>query len=395
LPHSTIERADETEQAVQRVQLFDLVLSLLRGKRFVALCAIAGALLAGIATFIVSPKFTATVAILPPQHVTSQAASLLSQFSGGDFGGDPLRNTSELYATLMSSRTVQNRIIADLNLSQAFRTNRLMDSRRVLSKATEFRISHDGVLTVLVTTKDPNLSAKIADEYVGELQRLNSAMDSASAQQRRDFYESRVTEAQQELARAESELRSMQEKTGVVQIDAQAEMLVRELAQSDAAITEAEVHLRGMSAYATAENPEMRRAEAQLARLKEQRQHLEDSRGGGLSVRKGPSVGLEYMRKLREVKYREALLDMLLKQLAAARLDESQAAPDVRIVDKAEVPEMRSSPARTQWLIAGAFLGLLFAILFLVTRELLRQLSSRESMRMRFELIRHQLTDWT
>jgi uncharacterized protein involved in exopolysaccharide biosynthesis len=190
-------------------------------------------------------------------------------------------------------------------------------------------------------------------------------------------------------------MRNMQEKSGVVQIDAQADMLVRELAQSDAAITEAEAQLRGKSAYATAENPEMRRGEASLARLKEQRRHLEDSGGGALSIKKGPAVGLEYMRKLREVKYREALLDMLIKQLAAARLDESQASPDVRIVDKAEVPEMRSSPARTQWAIAGAFLGLVFASFYLIAIELVRQLSFSESTRVRFQLIRRQLTDWS
>ena len=136
MPHSAIDHVNETEQVVERVQLFELVLSVLRGKRLIALCAIAGALIAGIATYIVSPKFTATVAILPPQHETSQAASLLSQFSGGDFGGDPMRNTSELYATLMSSRTVQSHIIADLSLAQAFHTKRQIESRKVLSKAT-------------------------------------------------------------------------------------------------------------------------------------------------------------------------------------------------------------------------------------------------------------------
>jgi len=60
-----------------------------------------------------------------------------------------------------------------------------------------------------------------------------------------------------------------------------------------------------------------------------------------------PQAGLDYIRKYRDVRYHEALYEILAKQYEAARLDEAKAGPLVQVIDKAVVPERKSWPPRT------------------------------------------------
>ena len=56
-----------------------------------------------------------------------------------------------------------------------------------------------------------------------------------------------------------------------------------------------------------------------------------------------PGAGMEYLRAEHELKYRQALFDMLLKQYDAAKLDEAKDAAIIQVVEPAIEPERRSS----------------------------------------------------
>ena len=57
----------------------------------------------------------------------------------------------------------------------------------------------------------------------------------------------------------------------------------------------------------------------------------------GLMVPKGqvPEAGLEYVRKLRDVKYYETIFDILARQFEIAKLDEAKQGAVVQVVDAA------------------------------------------------------------
>jgi uncharacterized protein involved in exopolysaccharide biosynthesis len=59
-----------------------------------------------------------------------------------------------------------------------------------------------------------------------------------------------------------------------------------------------------------------------------------------------PSVGMEYLRKLRDVKYNETLYTLLAKQYELARLDEARDAVVIQVIDKAVQPERKVKPKR-------------------------------------------------
>jgi uncharacterized protein involved in exopolysaccharide biosynthesis len=76
-----------------------------------------------------------------------------------------------------------------------------------------------------------------------------------------------------------------------------------------------------------------------------------------------PSVGTEYLRKLREFKYNETLFELLSKQYEVARLDEARNAVVIQVVDPAVPSEKRYKPKRLL-IVLGAMAAGLFVSLF-------------------------------
>jgi uncharacterized protein involved in exopolysaccharide biosynthesis len=80
-----------------------------------------------------------------------------------------------------------------------------------------------------------------------------------------------------------------------------------------------------------------------------------------------PEAGLEYVRKLRDVKYYETIFDILARQFEIAKLDEAKEGAIVQVVDPAIAPDRKSSPKRGLIILiatgAGFFLGILAALL--------------------------------
>jgi uncharacterized protein involved in exopolysaccharide biosynthesis len=80
-----------------------------------------------------------------------------------------------------------------------------------------------------------------------------------------------------------------------------------------------------------------------------------------------PEAGLEYVRKLRDVKYNETVFDILARQFELAKLDEAKQGALIQVVDPAIPPDRRSFPKRglivSGATVLGFCLGILVALL--------------------------------
>ena len=95
----------------------------------------------------------------------------------------------------------------------------------------------------------------------------------------------------------------------------------------------------------------------------------EDGSDTALMVPKGrvPEAGLEYIRKLRDVKYQETIFEILARQFEMAKLDEAKQGALIQVVDAAIPPDRRSFPKRALIVIGATILGLfvgVFVVLF-------------------------------
>jgi tyrosine-protein kinase Etk/Wzc len=195
------------------------------------------------------------------------------------------------------------------------------------------------------------------------------------AAKRRLFFEQEMKTASDELALAENELKNTEESTGIIQLDSQARGMLQAYEDMRARVSEKEVEIQGMQSFATKDNPDLVRAEQQLAALRSQLSQFEKGQGkrsnsaaSDVSLSKVPGVGLEYVRKLRVVKYRETLLELLTKQYEIARIDESKEAAIIQVLDKAVVPEKRSWPPRTALVTVSTLIAfiVILPVVFLI-----------------------------
>jgi uncharacterized protein involved in exopolysaccharide biosynthesis len=76
---------------------------------------------------------------------------------------------------------------------------------------------------------------------------------------------------------------------------------------------------------------------------------------------KVPAAALDYVRKFRNVKYREVIFQALANQYQLARLDEAKQGAVFQVIDSAVPPDRRSYPQRTILVLLFTLLAFIFA----------------------------------
>lgn len=356
--------------------LLDLMLPLVRSRRVVFLATCVAALAGLVIALLMRPYYTATAVIMSPQQQQSSASALLGQLGSlgslGAASGIALKNPADLYVGILQSRVIADRLIERFNLQSVYRETLREGARRVLTANAEFEAAKDGLIYIHVRAGDPKLAADLANGYVEELHQMNSHLAIGEAAQRRLFFDERLEEEKKALAAAEDDFKSTQEKTGIIQLNGQAETTIQNIARVRADIASREVELGVMRTFATDQNPDVARQQQEIAARRSQLKMLEDGQRqtapGDVQVSAGrvPSAGLKYLRKLREVRYHESLYELLGKQQAAASLDEAKSAPLIQVVDPAEAPEKRSGPSRLLIIVGFGIAGSLLSAISVI-----------------------------
>lgn len=325
------------------------------------------------------------------------ASTLMTQF-GGVFslmGGEAfgLRDQTELYREMLKSRSIADALIQRFNLMKLYKSRRISDCRDQLEEHTAITLEKGGLIAIEFTDRDPNRAAAIANAYADELEKVmkRTALDQSS--QRRAFFERELDDARQQVADAESAFKATQQKTGVLQLDAQARVMLEAAARLRSEIASREVILQSMRAYATDQSPDVVRRQSELNALRGQLSDLETKSDGKGLVAFGsmPESGLEYLRRLRDVKYGEAIYKVLAEQYEAAKLDEANTVSSVQVLDTAVPPDRKSKPMRTIITLGVSFSVALLTMAVLLLRDRSRRLLADPMNSERLALLRSYL----
>jgi tyrosine-protein kinase Etk/Wzc len=363
----------EPRQKRPEVSLLDVAILLIERKRMIVWIVVTCTTIAIALSLLAPKKYTATVTILAPQQNASLGSTLATQLGnlGGIAGlagtGLGLKNPNDLVVGMLRGRTVEEAMISRFGLMAEYHAHNLEDARRGFEQRSDVDGSaKDGMIHIAFEARNPERAAELANGYVDELKKLTQHLAITEASQRRLFFEQQLLQAKDSLADAEEALKQTEQKTGVIELTGQAHVLIESAASLRAQIAAKEVEIQAMQTYATSQNPELVQAQRELAGLREQLSKLggSDEISGGFLVPKGkvPEAGLEYVRGLREVKYRETIFEILAKQFELAKLDEAKEGAVIQVVDVAVPPSKRSSPKRTLMVLGATVIGWLIGI---------------------------------
>ena len=385
------------------ISLLDLLIVLVRNRLLVAKTSLSVVLLAVIVSLLMPFRFTATTSILPPQQGSSAGAALMAQLgslgsvaslAGGGMG---LKNPADQQVALLESRTVEDAMLDRFHLVDLYQKKRRSDARKKLENVVDIKSdAKSGLINISVTDGDPSRAADMANGYVVEFKKFSATLAVTEAAQRRLFFEQQLKQAKDNLAAAEEDLKRTEQKTGVIQLDAQARATIQLVADLRAQIAAKEAEITAMRSFATGENPELQIAEQQLAGLQAQEEKMGGSSEGAANalIPKGsiPESQIEYVRKLRDVKYYETIFDLMARQYEVAKVDEARQGSEVQVVDRAIVPDRRSSPQRTLIVLGALVLGLFLGIGWVFAKEEMNRISSDPAERERLALLRESLS---
>ena len=359
---------------VYEISLIDLMIDLAERKRFIAYVTAAFAIFATLLSLLLPVRYTATVTLLTPQQNTSISAALaspsgpMSGITALTSGGLGLRNPNDMFVGMLMSRTVEDAMIERYGLMAEYRKKRLSDARKKFEKyAIVEGGSKDGQIRISIEDGDPRRAAELANGYVDQFRALSRHLAITEASQRRLFFEQELAQAKENLANAEEAMKETEHNSGLIELSSQTRALIESAATLRAQITAREVQIQGMQTYATGENAQLVQAQRELEGLRAQLARMggsEESSGGGMIVPGGkvPEASLDYIRKLRDVKYNETIFEILARQFEIAKLDEAKQGTLIQVVDPAIPPDKHSSPQRGLIIIGVTILGFFCAV---------------------------------
>lgn len=389
----------------EQISLLEALVVLARHKRLVVVFPLVCSLIAAVIGLILPNIYTGVARILPPQQGGSPITAILmgdtSALNAGSSVGQALglRNPSDLYVGMLQSRTIIDSMITRFDLQKLYSKDTLTETREKLSRLSRITAGHDGIITIEVDDEDPKRAAEMANTYVSELDALTQTVSVTSAGRQRVFMEKQLRQAKDHLADAEVALRITQEKTGLISVTDQGKAMIESVASLRALIAAKQVQLVTMRTSSTENNPDYVRAQQELAGLRQELVKLEksnpsDSSAVIPSAASIPEAGLEYVRKYRDVQYYQALFELLAKQYEIARSQEAAESGVIQVLDRATLPDKKSSPHRSLIVLVTGLLAGIFGMVLAFAVEAKDRAASDPVYSQHVDELRRHLLDW-
>lgn len=356
-----------------------------REARFLGKVTAYGAVLALITAFILPPRYKSTVRLMPPDNqsssglATAMLAAKDSLSSMGGMGGGlaaaasdllGVKNSTALFADMLGSRTVQDRLIQRFDLRKEYGDRYWVDARKHLAKQTDIAVDRKSdVMTITVEDRDPHRAQEVSQAYVEELNRLLADVSTSAARRERIFIEQRLQTVKQEMDQTSKEFSEYESKNTVLDMPYQAKAMVEAAAQLQGQLIAVQAELDGLEQIYTPENVRVRSLKARANELRNQlskmsggdagipEQDSTPSAGGNdlyPPIRKLPLLGVHWLDLYRESKIQETVYALLTQQYEMAKIQEAKEIPTIKVLDPADLQEKKSFPPRTLIVVLGA-----------------------------------------
>jgi uncharacterized protein involved in exopolysaccharide biosynthesis len=330
-------------------------------------------ILIGILLCLVLPtRYASTAQLMPPQKIDSLSDMLTAQLGISSLtaaGSSFLKDPNGIYVGILQSRPIEDAIIKKFDLMHLYRSRNMRDCRKELEDRTDIESEKSTLVSISVKDRDPQRAADLVNAYIAEFRALTTSVTLQETARRRLFYEEQLNKQKDALALAEANLNQVQKNKGMIH-PLQAEVIMGGLAMLRAQIAAQEVQVQGLRSFSTEHNADLQLAEKELAAMQgeaaKMAEHGSSSDFSDIGLKDVPDVGLSFLRAAREVEYQQAVYTLLLKQYEAARLDESNEAYVIQVIEPAIPMDHISSPKYALILAISTILGFLFGVLWVI-----------------------------
>ncbi len=366
-------------------------------RRFLGRVAGAGLLLSIFIALLIPRRYQSVARLMPPDNQSgSGLAMAAATLAGGGAGLGAmasqllgLRSTSDLLVGILTSRTVEDKLIQKFDLREVYGARRMEDARKNLEARTDISVDRKSqIITITVTDKcaspwaceSPQRAQAMAQAYVDELNHLVAEVSTSSARRERIFLEGRLQAVNQDLEAAEKEFSQFASKNTAIDIKEQGKAMVDAAATLQGQYIAARSELEGLRQLYTDSNVRVRSLQARVDELenqlkivggKDESTSLEKAAPGDSlypSIRKLPMLGVPYADLYRKTKVEEAVFETLTQEYELAKVQEAKEIPTVKVLDSPNLPEKKSFPPRTLIVLLGTALAFACGVAWVLGR---------------------------
>ncbi|HUZ47364.1 MAG TPA: Wzz/FepE/Etk N-terminal domain-containing protein [Terriglobia bacterium] len=356
------------------------------GRRLLVRATLWGVVGTALVALLIPSRYTSTVRLMPPSPGGSGSLAAVLAGVGGQAGGGAagllenslgLKNSSALFVGILNSDRVRDAVIDKFHLQKVYGVGYPEDARKVLAEATNVSADRQsGIITVSVSDLKPWRAAAMAQEYINELNYVVNHLTTSSAHRESVFLAERLEQVKGDLETAEKDFSRFASTNTAIDIPNQGKAMVSAAATLQGNLIGVESELEALRQVYTDGNVHVRAAQARVNELRRQLDKLggkgtdEKSGAGELypSIRQLSTLGVTYADLLRRVKVEEAVFKTLTQEYEMARVEEARDIPTVKVLDSPLVPERKSYPPRLAMALAGGFLSLSLAMVWLMVR---------------------------
>ena len=344
-------------------------------------------------------RYESTVRLMPPEM--SSSSSILGLLLGGgtSAAGSPMaglaasmlggKTTGDLYIDVLTGTSVLDPIIDKFDLKKEYRDKYYEFARKDLINRTTIDTNRkSGVITITVTASSPKLAQALAQAYADQLDSVVRAVSSSSAHRERVFLENRLKVVKDELDDSSKKLASFASKNVALDIPEQAKATLTAAARGQAELIAAQSELEGLRQIYTDNNFRVKAVEARIAELRRNvdMQQTNTSPGSMMDwIKKLPQLGVDWANYYRTATLDELVYEALIKQYELAKVQEAKETTPVTILDPPLLPERKSYPKGSIFLLAGLILSTLGGMTYIISSDAYRRVDPDHPAKMYIE----------
>ena len=323
--------------------------------------------------------------------------SSISPIPVANFGLSTINEDINNFIAILQSRTVKEYMVNKFNLVERYNQRDIEYAMEAFEEKMELEVTEEGTLEISIIDKDPLVAKQMVSEVLIMLDQINQNIGMEAGRYNREFLEKRLNQNENNLEKAELDLKIFQEKTGIIDLVAQLSSTMQMSAQAYNSIFDAytelyakkietETQLAVAKTTLSINNPTLMQLEKLLNEQTFQLEQLMIELDAKLqyllssitptqvdnipniefsvSFNSLPSLGLENARLIREVKMQSTIQEILIPQYEQAKLEETKNIPTLQLIDKPKVAINKAKPKRALIVIGSTLMSILVSFTF-------------------------------
>lgn len=368
--------------------------TLYQRRRFIAGVTFIAAVAAVVIALLLPRWYAAEARVLQPEGgglggllgMVNRATGGLGSLLGGGGG-------YERYLAILTSRSVMEDVIDRFDLLEVYgietdkgeRVARF-DAIAELEDNVAFEVELDyDYLSVVAFDQDPERAAAMANFFVERLNEEHVRLTSEAARQTREVIERRLDRATAELDSVRAEMQTFQETHGLVELEAQAEAMMRSVADLRGEAAKLDVQYQTLAQQYGPENPQVIAARQARDAAQAQINNVIGGRDALLpvSMRDLPALTTRYAELMQQQLIQREVLETIYPIYEQALFQEQNEAEAVQVLDRAVPPVQPARPSRRLLVIGVTLTALLLASLFVLGQAWVRRNAAPVAARLR------------